>query len=122
MTKFELDAEQTDAILELKIYRLARLEILVIRKELEDKRRRVRQNNTLLKDESARWDVVRVELEEIQKQLHRRRDPDRRRPPGACDPDQGRGGQLPLGPGPRRDPDQADVPRRPRARLRRVHG
>ena len=38
--RFELDAEQTDAILELKIYRLARLEILVIRKELEEKRRR----------------------------------------------------------------------------------
>jgi DNA gyrase subunit A len=67
MKKYDLDAEQTDAILELKIYRLARLEILVIRKELEDKRRRVRQINTLLKDESARWDVVRVELEEIQK-------------------------------------------------------
>ena len=30
MKRFELDAEQTDAILELKIYRLARLEILVI--------------------------------------------------------------------------------------------
>ena len=41
--RFELDAEQTDAILELKIYRLARLEILVIRKELEEKRRRARQ-------------------------------------------------------------------------------
>jgi hypothetical protein len=67
MKKYDLDAEQTDAILELKIYRLARLEILVIRKELEDKRRRVRQISTLLKDESARWDVVRVELEEIQK-------------------------------------------------------
>jgi DNA gyrase subunit A len=67
MKKYDLDAEQTDAILELKIYRLARLEILVIKKELEDKRRRVRQINTLLKDESARWDVVRVELEEIQK-------------------------------------------------------
>ena len=65
--RFGLDAEQTDAILELKIYRLARLEILVIRKELEDKRRRVRQINTLLKDESSRWDIVRIEIEEIQK-------------------------------------------------------
>ena len=65
--RFALDAEQTDAILELKIYRLARLEILIIRKELEDKRRRIRQINTLLKDETARWDIVRVELEEIQK-------------------------------------------------------
>ncbi len=67
ISKFDLDADQTDAILELKIYRLARLEILVIRKELEDKRRRVRQITTLLTDESARWDIVRVELEEIQK-------------------------------------------------------
>src|SRR5262249_40293586 len=65
--RFELDAEQADAILELKIYRLARLEILVIPKELEDKRRRIRQINTLLKDEQSRWDIVRVELEEIQK-------------------------------------------------------
>ena len=67
MKRFALDAEQTDAILELKIYRLARLEILVIRKELEDKRRRMRQINTLLKDEDSRWDIVRVEIEEIQK-------------------------------------------------------
>src|SRR4026209_1177900 len=65
--RFALDADQTDAILELKIYRLARLEILIIRKELEDRRRRMRQINTLLKDEQSRWDIVRVELEEIQK-------------------------------------------------------
>ena len=65
--RFELDAEQTDAILELKIYRLARLEILVIRKELEEKRRRIRNITALLKDEPGRWGVVRVEIEEIQK-------------------------------------------------------
>src|SRR3979411_3442892 len=40
MTRFKLDADQTDAILELKIYRLARLEILVVRKELDEKRAR----------------------------------------------------------------------------------
>ena len=67
MRRFDLDAEQTDAILELKIYRLARLEILIIRKELEDKRRRIRQINTLLKDEGSRWDIVRVEIEQIEK-------------------------------------------------------
>jgi DNA gyrase subunit A len=38
MKRFGLDAEQTDAILELRIYRLARLEILVIEKELKQKR------------------------------------------------------------------------------------
>ena len=65
--RFDLDAEQTDAILELKIYRLAKLEILLIRKELEERRRRVRQINTLLKDEDSRWDIVRVEIEDVQK-------------------------------------------------------
>jgi len=63
--RFDLDAEQTDAILELKIYRLARLEILVIRNELEAKRRRSRQIATLLGDEDGRWKLVRAELEEI---------------------------------------------------------
>jgi DNA gyrase subunit A len=65
MVRFKLDAEQTDAILELKIYRLARLEILVVRKELEEKRGRARQINTLLKSEDSRWKLVRAEIEEI---------------------------------------------------------
>jgi len=65
MARFKLDAEQTDAILELKIYRLARLEILIIQKELEEKRKRARQITTLLKDEDGRWKLVRAELEEI---------------------------------------------------------
>jgi DNA gyrase subunit A len=66
MKRFELDAEQTDAILELKLYRLARLEILVIQNELADKRKRAKQISGLLKDEEARWKVVRDELEEVQ--------------------------------------------------------
>jgi DNA gyrase subunit A len=65
--RFSLDDEQTDAILELKIYRLARLEILIIRKEAEDKRKRARQIAGLLKNEDSRWAIVREELEEIQK-------------------------------------------------------
>src|SRR5207342_3430437 len=68
MQRFELDAEQTDAILELKIYRLARLEILIIRTELEEKRKRARQITALLKDEAGRWTLVRDELEDVQKQ------------------------------------------------------
>ena len=67
MKRFELDAEQTDAILELKLYRLARLEILVIQNELADKRKRARQISGLLKDEEGRWKLVRDEIEEIQK-------------------------------------------------------
>jgi DNA gyrase subunit A len=64
MKRFELDADQTDAILELKIYRLARLEILLIRNELEEKRKRARQISALLKDEDSRWKLVRTEIEE----------------------------------------------------------
>src|SRR5690606_19328820 len=65
MKRFDLDAEQTDAILELKLYRLARLEILVIQNELADKRKRARQINALLKGEESRWKLVRDEIEEI---------------------------------------------------------
>jgi DNA gyrase subunit A len=65
--RFSLDAEQTDAILELKIYRLARLEVLIIQKELDEKRKRSRQINAFLKDEDSRWKIVREEIEELQK-------------------------------------------------------
>jgi DNA gyrase subunit A len=65
--RFALDTDQADAILELKLYRLARLEILVIQNELADKRKRARQISTLLKDEDSRWKLVRGELEDIQK-------------------------------------------------------
>ncbi|MFN8065406.1 MAG: DNA topoisomerase IV subunit A [Vicinamibacterales bacterium] len=73
MKRFELDAEQTDAILELKIYRLARLEILIIRNELDEKRKRAREINRLLGDEASRWTIVRAELEEVGKHYGDRR-------------------------------------------------
>jgi DNA gyrase subunit A len=69
MARFKLDAEQTDAILELKLYRLARLEILVIQKEVADKRKRAREIKKLLGEAEGRgrWKIVRQELEEIGK-------------------------------------------------------
>ncbi len=67
MVRFSLDAEQAYAILELKLYRLARLEILVIQKELGEKRARAREIGGLLKDEPGRWKLVRDEIEEVQK-------------------------------------------------------
>ena len=68
ITRFELDAEQTDAILELKLYRLARLEILVIQNELADKGKRARQIGGLLSDEDGRWKIVRQEIGDVQEQ------------------------------------------------------
>ncbi len=68
VARFGLDEEQADAILELKLYRLARLEILVIRQELAEKRTRVRQIGTMLGDEASRWAVVRNEIVALQQQ------------------------------------------------------
>ncbi|MGE0814103.1 MAG: DNA topoisomerase (ATP-hydrolyzing) subunit A [Vicinamibacterales bacterium] len=67
MASFALDADQTDAILELKLYRLARLEILVIQNELKEKRGRARQITALLADDAARWTLVRDELDAVRK-------------------------------------------------------
>ena len=64
IAKFQLDPDQADAILELKLYRLARLEILVIQKELKDKRKRSKEIKELLNETESkgRWGLVRQEL------------------------------------------------------------
>jgi DNA gyrase subunit A len=67
MKRFALDAEQTDAILELKLYRLARLEILVIQQELAEKRKRAKEIGALLRSKVDRWKIIRKEVEEVQK-------------------------------------------------------
>jgi DNA gyrase subunit A len=65
MARFKLDAEQTDAILELRIYRLARLEILVIQDELKAKKKRAAEIKKLLGEEGSKgiWGIVREELQ-----------------------------------------------------------
>ncbi|MDF2693452.1 MAG: gyrA 1 [Labilithrix sp.] len=65
MARFKLDEEQTDAILELRLYRLARLEILVIQDELKDKKKRSGEIKKLLAEEGSKgiWGLVRGELE-----------------------------------------------------------
>ena len=78
MKRFALDPEQTDAILELRVYRLARLEILVVRKELTAKHKRAHQIGGLLEDEAQRWTLVRNEIREVQKTYgHAKTDPRR---------------------------------------------
>ncbi len=65
MARFPLDAVQTDAILELRLYKLARLEILAIRAELAEKRAEAARIETLLRDPEAKWALVREELLEL---------------------------------------------------------
>jgi DNA gyrase subunit A len=72
--RFDIDAEQTEAILELKLYKLARLEIQIILEELAAKRARAKEIESILKDEHKLWKVIRGELEESAKRF-----PDKRR-------------------------------------------
>ena len=65
MKRFELDEDQVDAILELKLYRLARLEILLIQEELAEKRKEAKRLESLLKSDQRRWSVVKDELAEL---------------------------------------------------------
>jgi DNA gyrase subunit A len=65
MAKFKLDDEQTDAILELRLYRLAKLEILVLEEELKNKKKRAGEIKKLLGEAGSKgiWGIVRGELD-----------------------------------------------------------
>ncbi len=62
-----LDPEQVDDILELKLYRLAKLEINLIRQELEDRAKRAKEIKRLLNEEEAtgRWSIIKHEIQEL---------------------------------------------------------
>jgi DNA gyrase subunit A len=62
-----LDPEQVNDILELKLYRLARLEINLIRDELAERNKRAKEIRRLLDETTAagRWGIVRKEIEEL---------------------------------------------------------
>ena len=65
MAELPLDREQTDAVLELKVWRLARLEIQVILDERKERRKRLREVDRLLRSEAEITALVRAELVEI---------------------------------------------------------
>lgn len=69
MHRFGLDDEQADAVLETKLYKLAKLEIEAIRKELEEKERQAAELRELLADEDRRWKLIKSELRELRKQF-----------------------------------------------------
>ena len=63
------DPEQVDDILELRLYRLARLEINLITQELAEKNKRAKEIKRLLDEETAagRWAIVKQEIGELAK-------------------------------------------------------
>jgi DNA gyrase subunit A len=69
MKQFKLDEEQTDAILELRLYKLARLEINVIREELREKSAEAKRIRAILKSEDKLWGVIKDELRAVAAEL-----------------------------------------------------
>jgi DNA gyrase subunit A len=68
IARFKLSEEQVDAILELRLYRLAKLEILVIQQELAEKRKEAATLSGLLKSEVRRWALIEKELQALKAQ------------------------------------------------------
>jgi DNA gyrase subunit A len=65
MDAFKLDQVQADAILEIRLYQLARLEIEKIRAERDAKRKRLKEVEALLARPRERWKLIRAELEQL---------------------------------------------------------
>jgi len=68
MDRFDLDDAQVDAILELKLYRLARLEILLIQEELAGLLAEADRIAAVLASNVALWDTVRAELTALRRE------------------------------------------------------
>ena len=62
---FRLDEVQADAILDIRLYQLARLEIEKILAERAEKKKRLKEIETLLAKPKERWKLIRQELEAL---------------------------------------------------------
>jgi len=69
--RFGLDEEQADAVLETKLYKLARLEIDAIREELAGKKAEAARIEAILKSKAKLWSVVQRELVELRGTLEK---------------------------------------------------
>ena len=62
ISRFALDDEQAEAVLEAQLYRIAQMEIKKILEELKEKKARAREIEQILASESKLWAVVKDEL------------------------------------------------------------
>ncbi len=69
MKRFGIDEIQVEAILELKLYKLAKLEIRIIREELAQKQAEAKRIEGILRSETKLWAVVKTELGEVAEAL-----------------------------------------------------
>ena len=65
MKAFDLDQIQADAVLEIRLYQLARLEIEKIRAEMAEKKKRLKEIEALLAKPKERWKIIRADLVRI---------------------------------------------------------
>jgi DNA gyrase subunit A len=65
MKHFDLDQIQADAVLEIRLYQLAKLEIEKIRAEMAEKRKRLKEIEALLAKPKERWKLIRADLVRI---------------------------------------------------------
>ena len=63
--RFDLDEIQAEAVLETKLYKLARMEVQAIIDELEAKQAEADRIRMILSSEGMRWEVIRSELESL---------------------------------------------------------
>jgi DNA gyrase subunit A len=73
MASFRLDEAQAEAILETRLYQLARLEVDKIKNEQAEKEKRAKDIRGLLGNEKKRWTLIREEFMELNKRYGDRR-------------------------------------------------
>jgi DNA gyrase subunit A len=73
MASFNLDEAQSEAILETRLYQLARLEVDKIKHEQDEKEKRAKDIRLLLSSDQKRWALIRAELVELGKRYGDRR-------------------------------------------------
>lgn len=66
MRYFELDEEQTGAILEAQLYKIAQMEIQKILDELRDKKREAKRIEEILESKRALWKVIKEEFKALE--------------------------------------------------------
>ena len=76
MKKFPLDAVQTDAILDLALYRISQLEVDRILEELREKRAEALRIERLLKSPKRMWKLIETELQEVAREFGDKRKSD----------------------------------------------
>ena len=73
MAEFKLDGEQVNAILDVQLYKIAKLEINKILEELREKKKRAEEIETILASKKRMWTVIKIELEKLAEEFPERR-------------------------------------------------